>query len=79
VRGGQSAPEAGGLVCNFVATGFPARRTVVKTIAAQADVDLSLAGATILFAVALFFRHLALHAAVFIFRDSGHGRTLPRA
>jgi hypothetical protein len=45
---------------------------------AKPDGDLSLAQATILFAVALVFRHLALHATVFGLGSGCHERTLAR-
>jgi hypothetical protein len=68
------------LVRDFVPASLTARRAIVKAVTAQANIDLSLAGTAVLFAVALFFGHLTLHAAVFGFRrGSGHGRTLARA
>ena len=66
------------LVRNLVAARLPARRAVVKTIAAQADVHLPLAGATVLLAIALVFGHVALHAVVPVSGGGGHGRTLAR-
>ena len=67
------------LVGDCVAAGLAAGRTIVKTVAAQPNVDLPLAGAAILLAVALFFAHFALHAAILGLGGSGHGRTLARA
>ena len=66
------------LVGNLVAACLPARRAIIKTIAAQADVHLPLAGATVLLAIALALGHFALHAVVLVFGGGGHGRTLAR-
>ena len=66
------------LVRNPVAARFAARRAIVEPITAQANIDLSLAGATVLLAIALVFGHLALHAVIFGFGAGGHERTLAR-
>jgi hypothetical protein len=63
---------------NPVAAGIPARRAIVESVTAEANVDLSLAGAAVLFAIALVFCHVALHAAIFGFADGSHKRTLAR-
>ena len=55
-----------------------ARWAIVEPVTAQADVDLSLAGAAVLFAIALFFCHVALHALILGLGDGGHRRTLAR-
>jgi hypothetical protein len=60
------------LIRNGVAARLTARRAIVKPIAAQANVDLSLAGTTILFAVALVFGHVTLHAVILILGRGGH-------
>lgn len=75
---GASRAKARCLVGNLVAARLPARRAVVKTIAAQADVHLPLAGATVLLAIALVLGHVALHAVVPVSGGGGHGRTLAR-
>ena len=67
------------LVGDRVATGLPAGWAIMKTIAAQADFDLPLAGAAVFLAVALLLGHVALHAAILGLGGSGHGRTLARA
>ena len=66
------------LVGNSVAARLSARRAIVKAIAAQANVNLRLAGTAILFAIALLFNHFALHAAILVFGRGGHMRTLAR-
>jgi hypothetical protein len=70
--------EALTLVRHSVPARLPARRAVVKPIAAQANVNLRLARTAILFAVALVFRHVALHTVIFGFGRGGHERTLAR-
>ena len=55
---------------------LPARRAVIQTIAAKANVDLPLAGAAVLLAIALIFGHVALHAAILSLSDSCHGPTV---
>ena len=64
------------LVGDFIAARLPARRAVIQTIAAQANVDLSLAGAAILLAIALVFGHVALHAAILGLSDGCHAPTV---
>jgi hypothetical protein len=54
------------LVDRTVVAGFAAGRTVVKTILAEADIDLALAEAAVLLAAALLFRRFALHADVLL-------------
>ena len=66
------------LVRNPVAARLSAWRAVVKAVAAQANVNLSLAGTAILFAIALVLGHVALHTAVLVFGNGGHKRTLAR-
>jgi hypothetical protein len=55
-----------------------ARRAIVKAVAAQANVNLRLAGTAILFTIALLFNHFALHAAILVFGRGAHMRTLAR-
>jgi hypothetical protein len=52
-------------VCNQIVAGLAAGRTIKQPVLAKADFNLRLAQAAILFALAFFFRHFALHAAVF--------------
>ena len=66
------------LIRNSITARLPARWAVIETVAAQTDIDLSLAGTTILFAVTFIFGQVALHAAVLGLGGSGHGRTLAR-
>jgi hypothetical protein len=73
VQRSEPGPEEFLLVRNFIAAGLAARRTIVKTVTAQADGDLPLARRTIPFAGALFFDHFALHAAILIFCGGSHG------
>ena len=54
-----------------IVAGFAARRTIIQPVLAEADVNLTLAQAAILFALALLLGQLALHAAVFGFGGSG--------
>ena len=53
------------LICNDVVAGLAAGWTVKETVLAEPDFNLRLAKAAELFALALVFRHLALHAAIF--------------
>ena len=73
----QSSPPKK-LIRNPVAARLTARWAIVEPVTAQADVDLSLAGAAVLFAIALFFCHVALHALILGLCDCGHKRTLAR-
>ena len=67
------------LVGNPVAAGVPARRAVIEAVAAEADINLSLARAAVFLAFALVLGGFALHAAVLGFGSGGgHGRTLAR-
>ncbi len=66
------------LLRHLVAAGFAAGRAIIKAVLAEADVNLSLAEAAVLFASALIFGHFALHAAVSGFGGSGHKRSLAR-
>jgi hypothetical protein len=75
----STGPSAADLVGYFIAASLAARRTIIETVITQPNIDLSLAGATVFFAVALVFGHVALHAAVFILGCCGHVRTLARA
>src|SRR5207248_2141896 len=59
------------LARNAVVAGLAAGRTIIKPVLAEADVNLTLAQAAILFALALLLGQLALHAAVFGFGGSG--------
>jgi len=77
-RGGIGELGRNLLVRNPIAARFAARRAIVEPITAQANIDLSLAGATVLFAIALVFRHVALHAVIFGFGAGSHERTLAR-
>src|SRR6266581_990767 len=54
-----------------IVASLPARRTIIKPVLAEADVNLTLAQAAILFALALLLGQLALHAAVFSFSGGG--------
>ena len=77
----MSAGERGeelALVRDLVAARLSARRAIVKPVAAQTNVDLALAGAAILFTIALFFSHFALHTVVLVLGRGGHKRTLAR-
>jgi hypothetical protein len=76
--GGCNAPGRELLVRNPIAARFAARRAIVEPITAQANVDLSLAGATVLFTIALVFCHVALHAVILGLGAGGHKRTLAR-
>ena len=73
---GASRTKTRCLVRDLVAARLPAGRAIVKTITAQADVHLPLAGATVLLAIALVLGHVALHAVVPVFGGGGHGQTL---
>ncbi len=53
------------LARNAVVASLPAGRTIIETVLAEADVNLTLAQAAILFALTLLLGQLALHAAVF--------------
>ena len=77
-EGAEVASLSEQLVGHLVVASLAAGRAVVKAIMAKADGDLSLAQATILFAVALVFGHLALHATVFGLGSGCHARTLAR-
>jgi len=66
------------LVGHLIVTSLAAGWAIVKAIMAEPDGDLPLAQATILFAVALVFGHLALHATVFGLGSGCHERTLAR-
>jgi hypothetical protein len=66
------------LVRNPVAARLTAGRAIIEPITAQTNVDLSLAGAAVLFAIALVFCHVALHALILGLGDGGHKRTLAR-
>lgn len=71
-------PKQQVLIRNRVAARLAARRTIVKTIAAQANVNLPLARTTVPFAVALVFGHVAQRAVIFVLGRGGHRRTLAR-
>lgn len=62
------------LVGGFVIAGLPARFAVHEAIVADADIELGLAEAAELIALALVFRHFALRAAVFAVGGSGGHR-----
>jgi hypothetical protein len=66
------------LVGHLIVACLAAGWAIVEAIMAKPDGDLSLAQATILFAVALVFGHLALHATVFGLGSGCHERTLAR-
>src|SRR5207244_3741648 len=55
----------------FIGMKKAARRTIIQPVLAEADVNLTLAQAAIIFALALLLGQLALHAAVFSFGGSG--------
>ena len=59
------------LARNAVVAGLAAGWTIIKPVLAEADVNLTLAQAAILFALALLLGQLALHAAVFSFSGGG--------
>ena len=68
----MGSPELGvRLALGLVVASLAARRTVIKTVMAQADIDLSLTEGAVLLAFTLIFGLLALHAAVFRFAGSG--------
>lgn len=71
--------EAWPLIGDFVAARLAARRAIVETIAAQADVNLPLAGTAVFLAIALVLSQVALHAVIPVLGGCGHGRTLARA
>ena len=64
-----------GFVGGFVVAGFAAGWAIVEAILTEANPDLSLTESAIFLALALVFRHLALHAAVFPGRG-GHKRNV---
>ena len=66
------------LLRDFVAARLSARGAIVKSVAAQTNVDLALAGTAILLAITLFFSHFALHAVVLVLVRGRHKRTLAR-
>jgi hypothetical protein len=66
--------QLGGLVGGFVIAGSAAGFTVQETVFTKANFEYSLAEATVLFAFALGFRHLALGATVFGGTGSGRHR-----
>ncbi len=64
-------------VGSLVVAGFAAGWAIEQAILAEPDVNLTLAKAAILLAIALLFDHLALHADVFLPGSSGaHEATL---
>ncbi len=66
-------------VRHFVVAGFAAGLAIVEAILAEANLQLRLAGAAVLFALAAVFRAIALHAKVFGFSGgSGHIRNVSR-
>jgi hypothetical protein len=61
---GDSIPEK--LAGDFVIAGFAARLAIVQAVIAKTNFHQGLAEAAVFFAVALRFRHLALHATVLL-------------
>jgi len=65
------------LAADLIVAGFAARIAVVQAVFAEANINLRLAGAAILFAFAAFFGHFALHADVFFASSRvSHGSNL---
>ena len=64
------------LIRHLIAAGFPAGRAIVESIFDETYVQLALAGAAVLLAIALIFGHVALHAAILSLSDSCHGPTV---
>ena len=62
---------AGLLVGSFVIAGVAAGVAVHESVLADSDIEHGLAEAAVLIALALFFRHFALSAAVFGLAGSG--------
>jgi hypothetical protein len=62
-------------VGGFVVAGLTAGWAIVKAILAKANIHLALAKSAVPFALALVFRHVALHAEVLGF-GSGHKTTV---
>jgi hypothetical protein len=59
-------PNPGKLAGDFVIAGFAAGLAIVQAVFAKANFQQGLAEAAVFFAVAVRFRHLALHATVFL-------------